>query len=497
MIATVGISCPPRFGTRRSPERATLGPAVGLVAAVLGKPLMEWQQYVADILLEIDPVTGELVYDEWILTVPRQSGKSTLVLAKATHRCTASGFFGAGQTIAYVAQTKMKSVEKFERDYGAALLASQRFGRGPHRVKVRTGNNKIDVRFANGSVFGVEATTERAGHGPTLDEAYVDEAFSQVDNRTEDAFGPAMVTRVNKQLGIVSTAGWLDASPYLLEKVRLGRELVADDVRRGTACFEWSAPDDADPGDENVWLACMPALHRPECPPRCTEHTLRMATIRSEYEKAVRSGKLSNFCRAYLNQWKKKPREGEETALGNWAACSRAVLASSLPALAGLAVSVTADRSATALGACGFIDDDRPLVMPIADIADPDDAARAAARISMAHSIPVVVYVGGSSGEAMVTAIEDAGGTVERVRFPEYAAACAGIYDHVRRGTLAHPDDPALNEAVLGARWRKASDKRVFGRKESESEIASLEAVTLALYGAERHASYDLLASIY
>ena len=31
--------------------------------------------------------------------------------------------------------------------------------------------------------------------------------------------------------------------------------------------------------------------------------------------------KVSEFCRSYLNQWKKKPKAGDETALGNWNGC--------------------------------------------------------------------------------------------------------------------------------------------------------------------------------
>lgn len=496
VLATVpAISCPPRFGTQRSPERATLGPALGMTAALLGKPLMEWQQYVADILLELDPETGEFVYTEWILTVPRQSGKSTFLLAKATHRCSASGFFGVGQQIAYVAQTKNKSVEKFERDYSTTLEASRRFGSGPHKVRVRTGNNKIDVRYSNGSIFGVEAGTEKAGHGSTLDEAFVDEAFSQVDNRVEDALKPTMNTRANRQLGVVSTAGWSDASPYFLQKITMGRELVRDDVRHGTAFFEWSAPEDADPGDESVWLACMPALHRPDCPPKCKRHTIRIGVIRDEYASAVRSGKLSNFCRAYLNQWKKKPREGEETALGNWAACSVVVRPSDLPPVAAFGISVTAERESVYFAACGFRDD-VPLVMPVCSFSDVGDAATEAGRLSRAHRVPVAVDVGGPSGDAMAVAIEKAGGTVIRLRTAEYITACADIYDRVRRGALHHPGEHGLNESVNGARWRPINDRRVFGRKQSDTEVAPLEAITLALYGAKRPARVPLFALV-
>jgi hypothetical protein len=146
-----------------------------MVAAMLGKPLMEWQQYVADVILEIDPDTGRLAFDEYVLTVPRQSGKSTFVLAKAAHRASATGFFGGRQRLVYTAQTRGKAREKWEEDFVADLQASRKF-RG--RVTTHLGNGNEHLRFTNGSRFGIEANTEKAGHGGTLDEAFIDEAFS-------------------------------------------------------------------------------------------------------------------------------------------------------------------------------------------------------------------------------------------------------------------------------------------------------------------------------
>jgi phage terminase large subunit-like protein len=188
---TLRTSCPPRFGTRRNPDRATLGPAVGKVSAKLGKPFMPWQQDVADVVLEVDPVTGRLAYQEYGLTVPRQSGKSTFVNAKATHRCTATGFFGARQHVVYTAQTRQKAREKWEEDFLADLEASREF-RG--RFRAHKGNGNEHTRFSNRSRFGLESSTEKAGHGPTIDEAYIDEAFAHQDFRLEQAFGPAMIT---------------------------------------------------------------------------------------------------------------------------------------------------------------------------------------------------------------------------------------------------------------------------------------------------------------
>lgn len=448
---------------------------------MLGKPFMAWQQHVADVLLEIDPETGELVYDEWLITVPRQSGKSTFILAKATHRCSAGKFFGTHQQVAYTAQTKLKATEKFEKDYSAAFMHSRKI-----RAKLRVGSMKVDIRYPNGSIFAVEGGTEKSGHGSVLDEAYVDEAFSQVDNRMEQAFGPAMITRPNKQLGVVSTAGWLDASPYLWGKVEIGRRLVRDDVRRGVAYFEWSAPEDADAGDEAVWLGCMPAVHRPDCLRGCKRHTVTMAAIRSEYEKAVRSGKMSDFKRAYLNMWQKKPREAEETALGDWAGCLVEVPTEPLTVLA-IGAAGAIDRSTSAIAAVGALDGER---MMLAQVNRPFDGTAGLAaelvRIQSERGCAIVLAEKGPIAD-LIGEVRALGGTVTPAKFEDYVEACASIVDRVRDRTVAHLNHPDLNESVTGARWRIVNDRRVFGRKQSETDVSMLEAATLALWGATQN----------
>lgn len=481
------LSCPPRFGTRRSPERATLGPAVGMVAAMLGKPLMEWQQHVADVLLEIDPETGELAYTDWTLTVPRQSGKSVFILAKASHRCLATKFFGGNQTIAYAAQTKLKATNKFERDYARAIA----FGARKIKARVRTGNVNVDIRYPNGSLFAVEAVTEKAGHGDTLDEAYIDEAFSQQDNRMEQAFEPAMQTRANHQLGAVSTAGWEDASPYLLTKVQAGRKLVEQDGRHGTAYFEWSAPEDADPGAVETWLACMPALHRPDCLPGCKQHTVSIKTIRGVYDKAVRENKLADFRRAYLNQWQRKPREGEETALGNWAACGEQM--DDLPEPRGIGVGISRDREWSSIGVCGFDDEGVPVVSLNQRREGTDWLVDESARISRDYGIPVAVDVGSNTGRKMAEKIRDAGGIVTEVNLDGYVAACNDIRDRVRDKRIRHPNHSTLTEHVEAARWRPVGDARqVFGHRISAGDIDGLVAVTLSMAASDTSTAFNI-----
>lgn len=460
-----------------------------MVAAMLGKPLMDWQQHVANVILEIDPETGALAYDEWVLTVPRQSGKSTFILAKSTHRASATKFFGGRQNVVYTAQTRQAARKKWENDYAAELQHSSRF---KSKVDIRTGNGFEHIRFPNGSQFGIEANTEKSGHGGTLDEVYIDEAFAQVDNRLEQAFGPAMITRRNKQLGVVSTAGWSDASPYLLAKVEIGRKQVESDTRRGTAYFEWSAPDDADPSDLQTWLGCMPALHRPECGPRCRAHTVTIAAIRSEYDKAQLSGKLSDFRRAYLNQWLPKPKEAEETALGNWSSCAVGAMPDDLQVEAiGLACSL--DRSWASIGAATTLPDDRVFVAAVDRRPDVDWAVAEVVRIQRERRCALVVDEKGPAGD-LVPLIEDAGGVVTKANLSDYVQACADMSDRVKARQVAHLNHPDLNDAVVGARWRTVGDRRVFGRKVSVTDVSMLESVTLAM--SATRANYDLLDSV-
>lgn len=68
----------PRHATARNPERKTDGALVARFSELLGKPMIPWQRQVIDVISEIDPATGTYWYDELVLTVQRQAGKTTI-----------------------------------------------------------------------------------------------------------------------------------------------------------------------------------------------------------------------------------------------------------------------------------------------------------------------------------------------------------------------------------------------------------------------------------
>ena len=428
---------------------------------------MPWQRYVADVILEIDPLTGRLAYPEFGLTVPRQSGKSILLLAKAVHRASATTFFGSRQKIVYTAQTRHKAREKFEEDFVPDVITSRAF---KGRARERMGNGNEHIRFPNGSRFGIEANTEKAGHGSTLDEAYIDEAFAQIDGRLEQAFGPAMITRKNKQLGWVSTAGWLDSSPYLQQKVAAGRAQVEMGIREGLAYFEWSVPDDVDPTDRSAWPSYMPALG----------HTINEADVAEQLAKAVREGTLHDFSRAYANRWVLK------TATADWLVIPRQVWRSRLvapvrpevPAFAVAASWPDADRYVIGVaGRAGGL-----LVVQVL----PAEAGAGwviprLQQLQDEHKPCAIVMRDRGPTAALHAEAVKAGLPLVTPWVKESATAFRVFNDVVGPGEplpLGHFDQPELTAAVADGRRKAAGDGWVWDQPAPE-----LEVVTLAAWG--------------
>jgi phage terminase large subunit-like protein len=83
---TLSPTCLPRFATARTPSRRTFGGRIASAARVMGKPLMPWQQLVADVGGELLD-DGRPAFREVWVTVPRQNGKTTLILAWEVDRC--------------------------------------------------------------------------------------------------------------------------------------------------------------------------------------------------------------------------------------------------------------------------------------------------------------------------------------------------------------------------------------------------------------------------
>lgn len=497
-----GLTCPPRWGTMRDFSRRTYGGKVAKIAKALGTPLMPWQRYAADVGLEIDPETGLLFYRGVDITVPRQSGKTSLILPTGVWRA----LFRPQQRLVYGAQTGIAAREKWEDEH-LPLLAGATPLKGKYQV--RKSNGREAILYANGSIHGLLANTEQAGHGKVLDTAFLDEYFAQVDYRSDQAVGPAMITRANAQKWRLSTAGTSASVPFNAMREQ-GRARVESGERSSTAFFDWCAEPGMRRDLLQTWLSCMPAL----CPApvrgvcRCSpqwRHTTTERAIRSELE--TYAAEIEEFDRAYLNIGRddgELDRDPNVPTVEEWALLAGPDVAGK--DIVALAVDITPRRDFAAIVAVG--DTDRGL--PRVRILDHGPGVEwLLPRILQLHERlkPVCWVLDDKSGAGtLILPMERAG----IVRMPsetddrdarkgpqrgqlwvptpmQYGAACATFTDTVRQGGLIHSGQEAMTVAVDGAKTRPMGDGVWgWGRKIASADISPLVAATLGLSGLDR-----------
>jgi len=432
---------------------------VAAVAESLGTPLMPWQREVVDIAYEIDDNTGLLAYREIRLTVPRQSGKSTLMVSAMAHRCIA---MGPQQRVGYTAQTGRDARQRWDDEHVPMLQRSTLASK--MQVSRGVGNEKI--RWQNGSLWSLLAVTETAGHGSQIDLGVIDEAFAFVDDRLEQAMKPAMITRKQPQLWIVSTAG-TNESLYLNDKTDDGRIRAAAGQTSSVAFFEWSAPDDADIADESTWRACMPALGI----------TVPVEAIRSDFE----SMREPEFRRAYLNQRQDRsavdPWQVIKEADWNSCADARSVIAGD-PVLA---IDVTPSRSMASICAAGLRSDGQPHIEVIGNRPGTSWILDWFAAEGRAEKYRRVIIDPVSAANSLTPELRALGLHIEEVGYRQVAAACGKFYDLVVQHQLRHINQVPLTAALAGAKRRNLGEAWAWHRRDPSVDVSSLVAATLAL----------------
>jgi hypothetical protein len=496
-----GLTCAPRWGTMRDFGRQTFGGKVAKIARALGTPLMPWQRYVVDAALEVDPETGLLVYRGVDVTVPRQSGKTSLILPVMIWRAMRK----PRSRIIYGAQSGVAALEKWEDEH-LPLMANARSLKG--RYRIRKANGRPATLWQNGSIQTLLAGTEMAGHGKTLDMAALDEYFAQTDYRSDQAVGPAMITRADAQKWRLSTAGTSKSAPF--NAMRAAGRAAADEGRTRTiAFFDWCAAPGQVREDPQTWRSCMPAL----CPApvrgvcRCSKewrHTVTDPAIATELDTYVEE--LDEFDRAYLNisrDLNDLVVDPNVPSLEEWDGLKR-------PGAAGgdvlaLAIDFTPDRGWATIVAVG----DSPLGLPLIKVLDHGAGVGwVLPRVKiLAEKLRPVCWVvdDKSAASTLLVPLEKAG--VKRMPPPndddpwngpqrgqlwiptvnQLGQACGSFADAVRQETVLHLDQVQMTTALGGAKTRPLGDGLwAWGRKIASADISPLVAATLALAGLER-----------
>lgn len=274
----------PRYATPRNLERPTYGGHMAAVSALLGRPYLPWQRYVADVAGEIDE-HGFFVYSTIIVTAQRQVGKTTFDLGRNIQNC----LMGPGRRAWYTAQSGQHASDKW-RSMSDDFIRSPRLAALGNR---RLSNGSESITFRNGSTFRPHPPTEDSLHSKQGDTNTLDEiwAFTKLQgDQLLGAITPTFGTRrmlmgQQPQLWLMSTEGTAEstfANP-IFDAARKG------DHGERTAFFDFGIPFDADPEDLDTVAKYHPGYN----------HIFDMQSLIDAREQLKESP--GEFARAYGN----------------------------------------------------------------------------------------------------------------------------------------------------------------------------------------------------
>jgi hypothetical protein len=442
----------PLYATDRDPDYRSSGSRVALVAEALGTPLMPWQRYVADVATERDSA-GRFHYPIVVVTVPRQSGKTTLMRAIGVERAMAY----PNSEVFYTAQTGKDGRERW-RDLVKQLRASA----FRSQITVREAAGSERVIFPNGSEFRCFAPLATALHGYTPPLVMLDEAFAHDEARGQELMGaidPAQITIPHRQLWIVSTAGTSE-SGFLRRWVDAGR-----DGKAGVALFEWALPDDADPFDPDALASFHPAVNH-----RRPDGSFQM-TVADLLEAAERNSR-AEYERAYCNRW-----TVVESVLIPAERMRELAVEPHVVDAAGVVLSydVAHDRSAGVILATWREDIDgvsRTCWRIVMAEAGSSWIAPAIKDLRAARApLAIAADDGGPTREITDQLLRD-GVPVKALSAREFSMACGSTLTSIRSGELAHDGSDLMMGAAAGLRLRGMSDGIAFSRTQSVGNIA-------------------------
>lgn len=434
---------------------------------------MPWQQHVADVTGELDD-EGHLWYPETRLLVPRQSGKTQLILTRQVDRMLNGKQRGWGVRPlgVFTAQTQALAREKLVEEWHPIIEGSElNEVLLPGKQGFVRSNGREQFRWVGGGRMITSAPTATGGHSLTCDVVDYDEAFAAKDARVEQGLGPTQITRPSPQFNVTSTAGGSAAdSPYLWEKVEDGRARVEAGVDSRVAYFEWAPEEDADPDAPDTWVSCSPAIG----------HTIDVRRI------AIQNDKLSadEFARAYLNRWTGSLARIFPALQWNAARDPQSTIVGRLWMAVDVSPSPSGSRTA-AISIGGYRADGRIHVEIVEHAAGTSWVADRVGALTRKWSVDRLYLDPFGPVGAILHDIKDkANVNIEEVDARTMIAACASFHQGLLDGSVRHLGQPELDAAAEGAAKRQVLDSWALARRTSSSDICPLVASVLVHWGA-------------
>lgn len=454
----------------RPPFTSTNGDIAAKVGADLGWDFDPEQRWLLDaIYAENDvglPTSGDVA-----IVGPRQTVGKTATLAAAA----------IVDVVVFDVPLHVWTAHEFKTARKAFLDMRGRLESHPDyrdRVKFRDSHGEEAIYFESGGAIEFHARSGGSGRGFTTSRITLDEALFL---RPGDlgALVPTGVTMPDFQVRYGSSAG-LARSEALREIRNRGRSpqpgedlayLEFGSSRRACEddnCTHALGSEGCALDDRDLWWQANSGLWFGRVTFAAMERQRRMLPP-------------DEFSREFLSWWEESGA-AEAFGAGNWEAC-----AGQRPdglELGGLAVAVSYDLSFAAIAAAGS-GDGKMYGKPLQHAPGTGWVVERAKELQRTHKVDVVIDGRGPAAD-LIEPLKAAGVRLKVADTSDVLDAFAGIQKAVRNHLFVHESFPELDDAAASAVPRTVGDRNAWGRKQSDSDISPLEAVTLAAWAAGR-----------
>lgn len=351
--------------------------------------------------------------------------------------------------------------------------------------KVYYGAGDESIELLNGHRMIFKARTSTGGRGLSAPKVVLDEAFALRPDHLA-ALMPTMSAQPNPQICYGSSAGM--ATSDVLRGIR-NRGRAGSSPRLGY--LEWCAAAGGcaeDPcthevgvegcalDDPEKWRLANPLMGRTR--PNGTGMTVEYI----EAERHAMAAAPEEFARERLGWWD-EPGAADSFGAGRWEACAAPELQGVDLAAVGIAVSL--NLSHAALVGAGT-DGEFAMVKPLQHGPGMKWVVPRVAVLAEQHpDVPFVIDSRGPGALLIPELTALLGDRLVAASTSDVLDACAGIFQEVQERTFRHANYPELDAAVAAAVKRDVQDRWAWGRRRSNSDISTLEAATLGLWGME------------
>ncbi len=458
-----------------TPETSFGFECIDFLEGVLGWNLLPYQRFLYIHALEKSVDLKGYRFQTIVVLISRQSGKTQWLKGLGLWKLYVDGakqVLISAQNLEFAETTLSEAVDEVRNN---DLLKAE-------FEKFSQTNGKFRMVLSGGREWRAAVSTRKGGRSLSVDLALLDELREHQNWLAWNAIVPTTTARPRSLVVTASNAG--DATSVVLRSLRdgcIGRIVTGQTAETRTGLFEWSAPDDVDPLDQQYWGMANPAMG----------YLFEADTLAARAE--AMHDNMAGFKTEHLCQWVDALEPGIIPP-EHWTATtdpeSRRGEGSSVVA----SVDVNFTRTKGYIAIASRRDDGKLHVEVVAAERGTDWIVPwLTERRDRFGS--VVIQARGAPASGLIEPLREAGVEVQELGGSDLTQAYGYVFDLICGHKIAHRPAPVLDAAAEGAKAKVIGDAWVIDRKNSVVDASPLVACIQAAWGEQVHDQISVYAS--